>query len=89
MGASEVEFAESITVKSRLEAFVGIYSLLMKWICDAYVLWPFDKKFIFELLMHVNTNNYTVKEAFSAYQRLKGYLILTASMMELLETELL
>ena len=57
----------------RLEAFVGIYSLLMKWICDAYVLWPFDKKFIFELVMHVNTRNYTVKETFSVYQRLKGY----------------
>ena len=61
----------------RLEAFVGIYSLLMKWICDAYVLWPFDKSFIFELLTPVNTRNYTVKEKFSVYQHLNGYLILT------------
>ena len=31
---------------SRLEAHAGIYSLLMKGIFEAYVLWPFDKKLI-------------------------------------------
>ena len=29
---------------SCLEAHAGIYTLLMKGIFDAYVMWPFDKK---------------------------------------------
>jgi hypothetical protein len=32
---------------SRLEAHVGFFRLLMKVIFGPYVLWPFDKKFIF------------------------------------------
>ena len=32
---------------SRLEAHAGFFRLLMKGIVDPYVLWPFDKKFIF------------------------------------------
>ena len=32
---------------SRLEAHAGFFGLLMKGICDPYVLWPFDKKLIF------------------------------------------
>ena len=35
--------------ESHLEAHLGIYRLVMKGIFDAYVLWPFGKKFIFEL----------------------------------------
>ena len=31
----------------------------MKGIFDAYVLWPFDKKFIFESLTRINTRHYT------------------------------
>ena len=38
----------------------GFYRLLMKGIFDAYVLWPFDKKLIFELVMRVNTHDFTV-----------------------------
>ena len=52
------EIASSNT--SCLEAHVGIYILLMKGIFDAYLLWPFDKKFIFELVARVYTHHYTV-----------------------------
>ena len=45
---------------SRLEALAGIYRLLMKGLFDAFVLRPFDKKLIFELVTHVNTRYYTV-----------------------------
>ena len=45
---------------SHLEAHAGIYGLLMKGIFDAYVLWPFGKKLIFELVMRVNTRDFTV-----------------------------
>ena len=38
--------------------------LLMKGIFDSYVLWPFDKKFIFELVTRVNTPDYTVHSRF-------------------------
>ena len=31
---------------SRLEAHAGFFRLLMNWIMDPYVLWPFDKKLI-------------------------------------------
>ena len=57
MGASEVEYRKVASSNMiHLEAFVGIYRLLMKGICDAY-----DKKFIFELVMRINTRDYTVK----------------------------
>ena len=45
---------------SCLEAHAGFFILLMKGIFDPYVLWPFDKKFIFELVMSVNTRDFTV-----------------------------
>ena len=32
----------------------------MQGIFDAYVLWPFDKKFIFELVTYVRIRDYTV-----------------------------
>ena len=35
----------------------------MKGIFDAYVLWPFDKKFVFELVTCVNTRDYTVDKS--------------------------
>lgn len=47
---------------SHLEANVGIHRLLIKGMLDAYVLWPFEKKFIFELVKHDNTLDYTVME---------------------------
>ena len=34
----------------------------MKGIFDAYLLWPFGKKFIFELVMRVRTRDFTVVE---------------------------
>ena len=34
------------TDTSRLEAHAGFFRLLMKWIFDPYVLWPFDKRLI-------------------------------------------
>ena len=34
----------------------------MEGIFDAYVLWPFDKKFIFELVTGVKTRDFTVVE---------------------------
>ena len=45
---------------SRLEAHVGFFRLLLKGIFSPYVLWPFDKKLIFELVMRIRTRNYTV-----------------------------
>ena len=45
---------------SYLEAQAGIYWLLMKGIFDVYVLQPFDKILIFELVMSVNAHNFTV-----------------------------
>ena len=45
---------------SRLEEHADIYILLMKGIFDAYVLWPFDKNVIFELVTRINTRDYTV-----------------------------
>ena len=41
----------------------------MKEIFDDYVLWPFDKKFIFELVMYVNTRDYTVCKNFPAGEK--------------------
>ena len=43
---------------SHLEAHAGFFRLLMKGIFDPYVLWPFDKKFIFELITWVRTHEY-------------------------------
>ena len=45
---------------SRLEAHAGIYRLLMKGIFDSHVLWSFEKKLIFELVMRVKTRYFTV-----------------------------
>ena len=36
---------------SRIEAHAGLFRLLMKGIFDPYVLLPFDKKLIFQLLI--------------------------------------
>ena len=70
---------------SHLEACVGIHRLLMKGICDAYVLWPFHKRFIFELAMHVNTQDSTVKETFSIYLTVHaGIVIDWATLMKML-----
>ena len=33
----------------------------MKGILDAYVLWSYGENFIFELLTHVRTHDYTVQ----------------------------
>ena len=50
----QIEYRKVVSSNtSRLEAHVCIYRLLMKGIFDAYVMWPFDKKFIFELLIHI------------------------------------
>ena len=38
---------------SRFEAHAGLFRLLMNEIFDAYLLRPFDEKFIFELVMRV------------------------------------
>ena len=45
---------------SRLEAHVGFFRLLMKGIFGPYVLWPFDKMLIFQLVTHIRTCDYTV-----------------------------
>ena len=42
---------------SRLEAQAGFFRLLMKGIFDPYVLWPFDKKLIFWLVILVRTRD--------------------------------
>ena len=55
---------------SRLEAHAGIYRVLMKGIFGAYLLWPFDRKFIFELVLALmlalilaNYGSYTAGDA--------------------------
>ena len=45
---------------SRLEARVSFFRLLMKGIFGRYVLWPFDKKLIFQLVTCIRTRDYTV-----------------------------
>ena len=45
----------------------------MKGIFDAYVLWPFDKKFIFELVMYIDTRDYTVCKNFPAGEKQINY----------------
>ena len=47
---------------SRFEAHAGLFKLLMKGIFDAYVLWPFDQKCVFEFLRRVNTRDFTLIE---------------------------
>ena len=47
---------------SRLEAYVGFFRLLVKGIFDPYVLWPFDKKLIFQLVTRISTRDFTVWE---------------------------
>ena len=42
---------------SRLEANVGFFRLLMKGIFGMYVLWPFDKKLIFSLVIRIPAQN--------------------------------
>ena len=48
------------TSPSCFESHVGLFRLLMKGIFDAYVLWPFGEKFIFELVTRVRSGNSTV-----------------------------
>ena len=45
---------------SRLEPHPGFYRLLMKEIFDAYVLWPFGQKNIYEFVTRINTHDSTV-----------------------------
>ena len=52
---------------SRLVTHIGFFRLLMRVICDPYVLWPFNKKLIFWLLMRIRTRDYTVCENFSLF----------------------
>ena len=49
---------------SRLEAHVGFFRLLMMGIFCPFVLCPFDKKQIFELVMRTRTRGYTVTQKF-------------------------
>ena len=53
-----------LTIKSRVltryEAHAGLFRLSMKGIFNAYILWPFGKNFIFELVSRVRTRDYTV-----------------------------
>ena len=44
---------------SGLEAYAGFFRLLMKGIFDHYVLWPFEKKLISQLVTRIETRNYT------------------------------
>ena len=48
------------TSPSNFEAHAGLFRLPMKGIFDAYVLRPFGKKFIFELVASVRTREFTV-----------------------------
>ena len=56
-----------------LEAHTGTYRFLMKGIFDDYILWPFDKKLIFELVMCVNTRDFTVCLIFHQFYPLKSW----------------
>ena len=44
----------------RLEGHVSFFRLLMKGIFGPYVLRPFEKKIIFQLVTHIRTRNYTL-----------------------------
>ena len=46
--------------KSRFEAYACLFRLSMKGIFDPYILWPFGKNFIFELVALVRTCDSTV-----------------------------
>ena len=46
--------------------------MFMKGIFDVYVLQPFDKKSIFELLMSVHTHNFTVGSYSSKVDRMSS-----------------
>ena len=48
------------TSPSHLEAHAGLFRMHMKGIFDAYVLWPFDKSFVFEFETYINTCDFTV-----------------------------
>ena len=45
---------------SLFEAHAGLFRLSMKEIFNAYLLWPFGKNFIFELVTHDRTRDYTI-----------------------------
>ena len=47
---------------SHFEAYAGLFRLAMKVIFDAYVLWPFSKNFLFELVTRVKTRDFTVSQ---------------------------
>ena len=42
------------------EVHVGLFRLSKKRIFNAYVLWPFGKNFLFELVTRVRTREYTL-----------------------------
>ena len=46
---------------SRLEAHAGFFRLLMKGIFDPYLLRPFDKKLISQLVTRIRTHDYMVQ----------------------------
>ena len=45
---------------SRLVTCLGLFRLLMKRIFGPYVLWPFDKNLIFQLVTRISTRDFTV-----------------------------
>ena len=46
----------------------GFYRLLLKGIFDAYMLWPFDKNFIFELVMSISLFLFFSNFFYKSYQ---------------------
>ena len=60
----------STTSPSQFEAHAGLFRLSMKGILDDYVLLPFGKNFIFELVARVETPNSTVLLSGSHYYSL-------------------
>ena len=44
---------------TRNQSLLPFIDFLWREFFDSYVLWPFDKKFIFELLKRINTRDYT------------------------------
>jgi hypothetical protein len=48
------------TSLSSFEAIKDRFKLIMKEIFVAYVMWPFDKSFVFELETRANTRNLAV-----------------------------
>ena len=47
----------------------GFYRLLLKGIFDAYMLWPFDKNFIFELVMSISLFLFFSNFFYKSYQK--------------------